>query len=189
MARGSPGQLALRKTQKTGQKPPWPTGEKGGTEVVQGPNLQWQTGLPLLVCPPLPLSGLATRTALADNAPLDAAGGRQEDRPAEGASHTARGSPDTGDRPGPLPPRCGWGESELTPLNLSSSLLAKATHPPEGTYNFTSFGGEASKFNDGAPRAGQLLCLSPSLRAFPYPLERQPGLSLLTGLSKIAPLV
>lgn len=163
VAQGGPGQLALCRTGKTGQKPHRPTGEKRSTKVMQVPNLRWQTGLPLLVRPSLPLSGLATCSALADNATWMQLVGRGRTGQLKGPFHTASCSPDTGDCPRPLPPRCGWRESERTPLNLSCSLLAKATRPPEGTYNFTSFGGEASKFNNWAPRAGRLLCRAPHL--------------------------
>lgn len=156
---------------------------------MQVPNLLWQTKLPLPVGPSLPLSGLETWAALADNATWMQLVGKGRTGQLKGLLAQSAAPQTLGTVLWRLPPRCGWRELESTPLNLSCSLLAKVTRPPEGTCNFTSFGGKASKFNGWALRAGQLLCLSPSLRALLYPLKCQPGLSLLTGVSKIAPLV
>lgn len=147
---------------------------------MQFPNLWWQTGQPLPLRVPRCLS-LAWHL---------------EPMPFRPGLERKPGAPrHTGDCPGPPSPRCGWREQSPLPLNLSCSLLTEAAlrllptasqrepaispHLEVKHLNLTSW----------AFGAGWLLCLSPSLRALFYPLKCQPGLSLLIGVSKIAPLV
>lgn len=82
----------------------------------------------------------------------DAAGGHREDRQLEGSSQPA--APQTLGTVLGLFPEV-WLRSRAHSTKSVPSLLAKATaHQPEGTCNFTSFGGEASKFNTGLPGLG-----------------------------------
>lgn len=117
---------------------------------MQVPNLRWRTGC-LFPCPSLLLEpgNLGSPHWRCHG---DAAGGRREDGQLAGPSQPAA-PPTLGTVLGLFPKV--WPRSRAHSTKSVPSLLAKATaRPPQGTCNFTSFGGEASKFNAGLPGLG-----------------------------------